>query len=197
MKYFKTIARILVGLVFVASSLMKGIDPLGTAYRITDYFLAFGMPWATQFSGFLSIFLCTLEFIIGICLLLNILMRQISWVLLLMMIYFTVLTFFDARYNLVPDCGCFGDIIKITNLQTFLKNVVLMALVIPVFIYRKQYRSWAPMRAQLGFFIMFIAIFAGMSVHAMYHLPVIDTLPWKVGNTINKQDLKPVKFYVT
>lgn len=197
MKKFVQIARILVGMVFIFSSLVKGIDPLGTAYRIEDYLIVFKMPWATSLSLFLSIFMCTLEFAIGVSLLFNLWIKRIAWLLLAMMIYFTVVTFFDARYNIVPDCGCFGDAIKLTNIQTFLKNIVLMILVIPIFVYRNKFRGWAPVSTQILILLIFAALFAGTSVYAYRHLPLIDFMAWKKGNRINQQKLLPVKFYVT
>lgn len=197
MKNFRNIARILVGLVFIFSGFVKGIDPMGTVFRIQDYFQVFGMPWALQYAPFLSIFLCTLEFTLGIVLLFNVLIKQSAWILFLMMLYFTVLTFFDAVYNLVPDCGCFGDVVKLTNLQTFLKNLVLMALVVVILVSGKKFKPWAPVKGQAGLVLVFAALFAFMTVHAYYHLPVIDVLPWKKGSQINKQELLPIKFYVT
>src|SRR5512137_481269 len=109
MKLIRTILRIIVGLVFVFSGFVKGVDPLGTVYRMNDYFIAFGIPWAMDFSLVLTIFLITLEFLVGISLLLNLHIKWTSWILLPLMTYFTILTLFDALYNLVPDCGCFGD----------------------------------------------------------------------------------------
>ena len=93
MKILRTIFRILVGLVFVFSSFVKGVDPMGTVFRIEDYFVAFGIPWAGQFALFLAILLCTLEFLVGVSLLLNLWIKKMAWLLLLMMTYFTVLTF--------------------------------------------------------------------------------------------------------
>ena len=196
MKLFRNISRILVGLVFVFSGFVKGIDPLGFTYRLEDYFQAFGMSWALPFALYLTIFLCTVEFMIGVSLLLNLWIRGSAWWLLGMMIFFTLLTFFDAVYNMVPDCGCFGDAIKLTNLQTFLKNLIMLVFVIPVFTGRKKFKDWAPKWAQ-GLFILIIAlIFFGISVHSYRHLPMIDFMSWKVGNKVNLAT-KPVKFFVT
>jgi uncharacterized membrane protein YphA (DoxX/SURF4 family) len=196
MKVFRNVSRILIGLVFIFSGFVKGVDPLGTVYRMDDYFLAFGMPWAVPFSLYLSIFLCALEFIVGISMLFNLWIKVTAWFLLGMMLYFTCLTFFDAFYNLVPDCGCFGDAVKLTNMQTFLKNIVLMIFVIPVFAGRKKFSNWAPVWAQKVFLLFFMFSFTGLSVYSYRHLPLIDFMGWKVGNRINVPSV-PLKFYVT
>jgi uncharacterized membrane protein YphA (DoxX/SURF4 family) len=195
MKIFRNVSRILVGLVFIFSGFVKGIDPLGFSYRLEDYFQVFGMPWAVPFALYLTIFLCTLEFTIGISLLFNLWIRVFSWFLLAMMIFFTCLTFFDAISNLVPDCGCFGDAIKLTNLQTFLKNVILFIFVIPIIKDRKKFKQWAPDSAQKMFLLIFWFLFMGVSIYCYRHLPLIDFMGWKVGKKINQQ-ATPQKFYV-
>lgn len=196
MKIFRNFSRILVGLLFIFSGFVKGIDPLGFTYRLEDYFQVFGIPWAIPIALYLTIFLCTLEFLIGISLLFNLWIRNSAWALLGMMIFFTCLTFFDAVYNLVPDCGCFGDAIKLTNVQTFLKNIVLMIFVIPVFAGRKKFKDWAPLMAQKMFLLFFAIAFTGLSVYGYRFLPIIDFMGWRVGNKINIP-AAPVKFYVT
>ncbi|MEI8005730.1 MAG: BT_3928 family protein [Bacteroidota bacterium] len=197
MKILRTIFRILVGLVFVFSSFVKGVDPMGTVFRIEDYFVAFGIPWAGQFALFLAILLCTLEFLVGVSLLLNLWIKKMAWLLLLMMTYFTVLTFIDAIWNLVPDCGCFGDAVKLTNMQTFLKNLVLMFLVVPVFMWRKKYRSALSLNLDIVVLLLFGAAFTWMSVYSARHLPLIDFMAWQKGNRVNKTESLPVKFFVT
>ncbi|HZX61973.1 MAG TPA: BT_3928 family protein [Bacteroidales bacterium] len=196
MKIFRNVSRILVGLVFIFSGFVKGIDPLGMCYRLEDYFQAFGIPWAVPFALYLSIFLCTLEFIIGISLLFNLWIKGSAWALLGMMIFFICLTFFDAVYNLVPDCGCFGDAIKLTNPQTFLKNIILMIFVIPVFAGRKNFKDWAPGWAQKMFLLIFSLSFLGVSIYSYRHLPIIDFMGWRVGSKINLP-ATPLKFFVT
>ncbi|MCK9219613.1 MAG: DoxX family protein [Bacteroidales bacterium] len=197
MKILRNFFRILVGLVFVFSGFVKGIDPLGTVYRMDDYFLAFNLPWASAFSLYLTIFLCTLEFILGVSLLFNLWIRKTAWILLPMMVFFTILTFFDAFYNIVPDCGCFGDALKLTNLQTFIKNLVLIGLVIPVFIWRKKFRSLLPQVGEVGILLLAVFTFASLSIYCYTHLPLIDFMAWKVGNRVNDTKTLPVQFYVT
>jgi len=197
MKLIRTILRIIVGLVFVFSGFVKGVDPLGTVYRMNDYFIVFGTEWAIPFSLYLTIFLCALEFVLGISLLFNLWIRKTAWPLLVVMIYFTVLTFFDAAYNIVPDCGCFGDFLKLTNVQTFLKNLVLMAMIVPIFITRKSFRGLLSIKAESMVLLFFIFAFTGMSVYSYRHLPPVDFLAWKVGNQVNKKSTEPVKFYLT
>lgn len=197
MKILRNTFRILVGLVFIFSGFVKGVDPLGTVYRMDDYFLAFNVAWAMPLSIYLTFILVALEFTIGISLLFNLWIRKTAWALLPMMTFFTILTFFDAVYNLVPDCGCFGDAIKLTNVATFLKNLVLMALVVPVFIWRKKFRSALPLVMDFTLVTMTFLLFAGMSVWCVRHLPLIDFMAWKVGNHVNQAATQPVKFFVT
>jgi hypothetical protein len=113
-----------------------------------------------------------------------------------MLTFFTFLTFFDAVYNLVPDCGCFGDAIKISNLQTFLKNLVLMALVIPIFGSSKKFMGLLSRKMEIMVLAIVFLGFTWMQIHCYRHLPLIDFMGWKVGNQVNKNDQKPVKFYV-
>jgi hypothetical protein len=198
MKIFRTFCRVLVGIVFVFSGFVKGVDPMGTVFRMNDYFIAFGIPWAQYFSLPLTIFLITLEFSLGVSLVFNLWVRRMSFILLPLMIYFTVLTFFDATLNIVPDCGCFGEAVKLTNLQTFLKNLVLMFLVTVIFLQRKQFRSPLPASGQYLLVLLAAAAFACVNIYAYRHLPVIDFMGWKVGNKVNKKEKHAeVKFYVT
>ena len=184
-------------MVFVFSGFVKGIDPLGFVYRIDDYFLAFNVTWAVPFSLYLAILGCTIEIMIGISLLFNLWIRKTAWLLLPIMTFFTILTFFDAIYNLVPDCGCFGDAVKLTNVQTFLKNIVLMVMVVPVFIWRKKYRSALPEVLDFAFLALTMFLSVGMSVYSVRHLPPIDFMNWEIGNRVNKHTTLPVKFFVT
>jgi len=197
MKIVRTLFRVIIGIVFIFSGFVKGIDPLGTVYRMEDYFLAFSTTWANDLALPLAIFLCVLEFVLGISLLFNLWIRKSAWLVLPMMTYFTIVTFFDAFYNLVPDCGCFGDAIKMTNTETFIKNIVLMTMVIPIFLWRKRYKSALKPAGDIVVMAAVTVLFTGLSLYCLWHLPVIDFRDWKTGARINKTSDQSVQFFVT
>ena len=197
MKSIANFSRILTGLVFVFSGFVKGVDPLGTAYRLEDYFIAFHWDVFIPYALFFSILLCTIEFAVGVMLFLNLKMKFTSWILLIMMVYFTGLTLNDAIYNPVPDCGCFGDFIKLTNWQTFYKNLVLMPLAIVIFIYRKKFIPFTTSGIQWITACFFAALFAGFSYYCYTHLPVLDFTEWKTGNKLYPENPKPVNYYLS
>jgi uncharacterized membrane protein YphA (DoxX/SURF4 family) len=111
------VARILVGLLFIFSGLIKLNDPLGFSYKLEEYFEVFHLIFFNQFAVFLSIFLCALEVILGVLLLTGFYAKKIAWGLLLLIVFFTFLTFYSAFFDVVKTCGCFGDAIPLTPWQ--------------------------------------------------------------------------------
>lgn len=180
------VARWFVGLVFLFSSFTKGVDPMGTAFKVQEYMTAWSLgsltfEWALPFAGFLSVALICAEFVIGVLLIFNAYRRLSAWGLALMMLFFTVTTLIDALTNKVTDCGCFGDAVKLTNWQTFWKNIVLDVPAVWIVLTRNLRRKRRFERDG----IVFISGIAVMLVFALYninHEPVIDFRPWKVGN---------------
>ena len=136
MKVIKNIARILLGITFIFSGFVKGIDPWGSAYKFTDYFNAMGMEWLLWAAFPLGVFLAFAEFAIGVALLFNVFIRLFSWLAFLFMAFFLPLTLWVAIKNPVTDCGCFGDALVISNWETFYKNIVLMIFALIVVKYR-------------------------------------------------------------
>ena len=127
-----TVCRLLVGALFIFSSFTKGVDPLGTKYKMLDYLAVYGMTWLNGAALVLAMLMILAEFIVGICLITKVYPRLAVLGATLLMLFFTTTTLFDALYDLVPDCGCFGTAIKMTNWQTFYKNLVIDAVLIPL-----------------------------------------------------------------
>ena len=180
------ICRWVVGLVFLFSSFVKGVDPLGTVYKVQEYMTAWSIgsltfEWAVPLAGVLACALICAEFVVGVLLITNSYRRMTAWLLVLMMLFFTVTTFIDAVTNKVTDCGCFGDAVKLTNWQTFWKNVALDVPTVWIFL------TWH-LRRKKRFerdCIFLVAAVAAMLVFCIYninHEPVIDFRPWKIGN---------------
>lgn len=191
------IFRILIGLVFIFSSLMKGVDPLGTAYRVEDYLEAYGMYSLLNGALAISFFLITVEFLLGIAILLKLKVRLAALGVLLIMAFFTVVTWFDARYTLVPDCGCFGDAVKLSNWETFYKNVVLILLAVVVFFKRKTITSRLPHWMQSLTLIVFTGAFVYFVFYNYNHLPMYDFRDWKEGKDMKNSGEGKAKTFVT
>lgn len=135
MRIFEFISRVLVGSLFIVSGLIKANDPLGFSYKLEEYFapdvlnLPVFEPWALE----LAVFICIVEIVLGVAVLLGSKIKLVSWSLLLMIIFFTFLTFYSAYFNKVTDCGCFGDALKFTPWQSFTKDVILFVLIAVIF----------------------------------------------------------------
>ena len=186
MRLVKNLCRIIVGIVFIYSGFVKGIDPLGSDYKFTDYFNAFGMGWMNATTLFFSFALSLAEFLIGIALLFNLWVSRMAWGSLLFMFFFTPLTLVLALTNPVSDCGCFGDATLLTNWQTFWKNIILLLLAIMIFVYRKEYKSSLPLVGQFSFLALAGAGMLCLSVYCYRHLPVLDFRPYAVGKNITE-----------
>ncbi len=179
------IVRIFTGLLFIFSGLIKLNDPLGFAYKLEEYFEVFHLTFLNPFSVFFSITICALEVFLGIMLLTGIAKRKVNMGLILLIVFFTFLTFYSAAFDAVKSCGCFGDAIPLTPWQSFLKDLVLLALLI--FIYARQ-PAIAPIthnkiaqKLIIGISWIIPLLFG---LYTWYYLPVIDFLPYKEGANV-------------
>jgi uncharacterized membrane protein YphA (DoxX/SURF4 family) len=184
MKVIKHIARILVGITFVFSGFVKGIDPWGSTYKFTDYFNAMGMEWMVWAAIPLGILLAFAEFTIGIALLFNIFIRFFSWMALLFMAIFLPLTLWVAIKNPVTDCGCFGDALVISNWETFYKNVVLTVLAIIVVKTSKDMKCLFNQKIANALGFASIIIYCSTAYYSYNHLPIFDFRPYKIGTNV-------------
>lgn len=180
------VCRWVVGLVFIFSGFVKGVDPMGTTYKVQEYMTAWSVggltfEWALPLAGFLAGALICAEFLVGVLLLTGAFRRLSAWMLALMMLFFTVTTLVDAVTNEVTDCGCFGDAVKLTNWQTFWKNIVLDVPTVWIFLTQKMRYT---RRFERDVIIALAAVLAMVvfEVYNVQHEPVIDFRPWKVGN---------------
>jgi uncharacterized membrane protein YphA (DoxX/SURF4 family) len=180
------VCRLLVGLVFIFSGFVKGIDPLGSVYKFSDYFAAFGWSWLQPLALILSVVLSTAEFLIGVALVVSLRMRTTSWATLVFMTFFTILTLVIAITNPVTDCGCFGDALIISNWQTFYKNLVLLAMAVLVFTYRANFKPQRSAIQEWSFIGIVATLSIVLSLYCLLHLPIIDFRPYRVGTDIVK-----------
>ena len=181
-------ARIILGLIFIISGFTKAVDPIGTAYKFSDYLtLVFEVPQLKFLSFFFAVSLITIEFTVGVMLLFNFMIDIAIWVAVGLLLFFTPITYFLATHDLLYNCGCFGDAIKLSNWETFYKNLIFLALTIPVIIYRKEFKSLVKLRKkQLSWTLTTALLIVIFQFYNYSFLPVFDYRPYKVGTNIIK-----------
>jgi uncharacterized membrane protein YphA (DoxX/SURF4 family) len=184
MKIAGIISKYIVAIVFIFSGFVKCVDPLGTAYKFEDYFIALGWDIFIPLSQTLSIIMCGTELLIGLMLLLNLRVVLASWMALLLMLVFTPLTLWLAVTDKVQDCGCFGDAITMTNWETFFKNVVINLFLVILFIRRKTFVNLIRFRWQFPAAVLTALLILAFEWYNLTHLPVIDFLPYRTGQNI-------------
>ncbi|WP_455069954.1 BT_3928 family protein [Prevotella aurantiaca] len=186
--FLVNICRLLLAATFIFSGFVKAIDPLGSQYKIGDYLTALGMAgkvpeWVQLI---LSISLSGIEFTLGILLLLAIRRHLVSKLSFVLMLGMTIVTLWLTISNPIQDCGCFGDAIHLTNSQTFIKNLVLLAAVVVVMrwpLYQVRFISKTNQWIATYFTMAFIIV---VSLLSLYHLPLFDFRPYYIGQNIWK-----------
>lgn len=174
--------RIILALVFILSGFLKAVDPWGSAIKIGEYLSAFGMEWLSGAQYVLAILQAALELWLGLLLLFNQWRTFSRFMVMISMIGFTILTLIIAITNPVSDCGCFGDAIKLTNWQTFFKNLILLPLSVILFLHTPKENAYANHRGEIILIALLLSFFPGIS--AVYSLPWVDFLPYKIGTNI-------------
>jgi uncharacterized membrane protein YphA (DoxX/SURF4 family) len=207
MKQLVNIARILVGGLFIFSGLVKAIDPLGLAYKMQEFFEVWSneghfkglMQLLNEHALLFSITMITLEVVLGVALLLGSKTRLVSWLLFLLTLFFTFLTSYVLFSGKIRACGCFGDCIPLTPIQTFTKDIVLLMLVLLILFGRKYINPLFSSKVNAGIFLISLLGILGLQWYVLKHLPLKDCLSFKIGNNILElrkmpKDAVPDKF---
>jgi len=202
-----TIVRIVVGVLFIFSGLVKANDPLGLSYKMKEFFEIWnsGLEYGSFFlkdilinlfqflhdhSLSLSVFMIAFEILAGVALLLGWRMKVFSWLLLLLILFFTFLTGYAFYSGKFTNCGCFGDCIPITPKTSFLKDIALTLLILFLFKYRKNIRPYFSSNTNFGIITAVTVFSFGLQWYVLNYLPLIDCLPFKKGNNIPEK-MKP------
>jgi uncharacterized membrane protein YphA (DoxX/SURF4 family) len=178
-------SRIFVGVLFIFSGLIKANDPLGFGYKLQEYFEVFHMPFLSGMATGIAILLCVFEIVLGALLLFGFWRKQVTTGLLVVIIFFTFLTFVSAAFKVVTSCGCFGDAIPLTPWQSFSKDLVLLAMIVYLFKNRDQINPVTnDARWQSGLFAIVLTFSLMFSQFTYSRLPILDFLPYKVGASL-------------
>ena len=188
MKVLVGVSRIFVGVLFIISGLIKLNDPVGFSFKLGDYFApeVLNLPFLEPYALVIAVLVVILEVLLGVMLIVGYAKKFTLWSLLLMIVFFTFLTFYSAYFNKVTDCGCFGDALKLTPWESFSKDVVLLVLILVLYKgsgYIQPFFSKG-VRSITVFISLILCLWLGL--HVLEHLPVIDFRAYKVGTNITK-----------
>jgi uncharacterized membrane protein YphA (DoxX/SURF4 family) len=196
MRILDALVRFFVGGLFIFSGLIKVNDPIGTAIKLEEYFEVF----ATDFSAFFHVFVpwslpmsvvfSVLEVVLGVAVLVKFRMRLTAWLLLLLIVFFTFLTFYSWHFDKVTDCGCFGDAIPLDPRESFFKDLILLVLIIFIFWRRHHYSSVFSTKITDAIVAGVLVINVALALYSIAHLPYIDFRPYHVGADI-QQKMQP------
>jgi uncharacterized membrane protein YphA (DoxX/SURF4 family) len=191
MKAFLWILRIVVGGLFIFSGLVKANDPLGLSYKMDEFFEVWHWDAWRAWSLPLSVVMIGFEIIAGVALLLGYAQRFFAPLLLALITFFTFLTAYVLFSGKIKECGCFGDCIKISNTETFWKDVALLVMAIVLVIFRKRIRPIFSSHVGTSLLVLTIFFSFGVQWWVLEHLPFHDCLPYKVGANLYKGTLPP------
>lgn len=184
MKAIIGISRFIIGVLFIFSGLVKANDPLGLSYKMQEFFEVWNLQQFNSYTLSLSVIMIAFEIIAGVAVLLGWKMRLFSWLLLILIVFFTFLTGYALFSGKIRECGCFGDCIPLQANQSFIKDVVLLFLILLLMPFRDRIKptlSGGGAKIILFFTVVFSFAFQW---YVLQHLPVVDCLPYKVGNNI-------------
>ena len=189
LKVIVNIARLLLAATFLFSGFVKAVDPMGMQYKLQDYLVAMSLysPAVDDSQWWIivmAVALALLEFVIGAMLLFAINRRMMTKVTLLFMAVMTALTVWIYIEDPVPDCGCFGDALILTNGQTLAKNIVLLVASVIVARWPLLMPRMVSLKKQWMIFNFSTVAILALSAYSLYYLPPIDFRPYHVGATI-------------
>lgn len=204
MRIAVAIIRIIVGVLFIVSGLVKANDPLGLSYKMQEFFEIWNTslassgsflksPLTTLFQFFhehslsLSVIMITLEIVAGVALLLGWMKRSVLNLLLLLIVFFTFLTAYAYLSGKFKNCGCFGDCLPITPFTSFMKDVVLLVLIVFLLIFQRYINPIFSKGLQRLTMFFSLLLSLGLQWYVLNYLPLVDCLPFKEGNNITQQ----------
>lgn len=199
-KLITLICQYAVGFLFIFSGLIKANDPRGFGIKLEEYFHVFKqdfgmdklMDLMAASADTIGIILLVVEMVLGVALIVGSWRKFTRWALLVLIVFFTFLTFYSAYFDKVTDCGCFGDAIKLTPWGSFTKDIILLALILVIFVNHNHLQSMFRSRtAGRRIVVLSGVVFLLFTLYTYRYLPIVDFRPYKPGNDIYELSKMP------
>lgn len=173
------VLRWMLGVVFIFSGLVKCVDPVGTSVFVDKYLATYSLEALLPLSLTIAVSLAVVEVAMGILLIIGVLKRYVALASTIFLALFTIITLLSATVLPIGDCGCFGDAVKLTPWQTFLKNLVLLPMAVAV--WRSSETERPKWRRVAIIMAVSVLLPLAINLYALRYLPLVDFMPYKVG----------------
>lgn len=180
-----TAARWLLGGVFLFSGLTKSVDAVGTSVFVEKYLATYGLEVLLPAALGIAIVLAVVEMALGIMLIVGIFRRYVALTTSVFLALFTIITLLSATVLPIGDCGCFGDAVKLTPWQTFLKNILLLPVAVALWCYSERRATRWQTAAIVS--VLAVVIPLGINLYSLRYLPIVDFLPYKEGVNLREE----------
>ena len=179
MRIIRRISAVLIGFVFFLAGILKIMDPVGARLVVEEYLKFLHMGWLNGLAGVLASGMALLEALLGAALITGVWRKVAGLAVGVMTAFFTLLTFFLYLKNPHMDCGCFGEMIHLTHLQTLLKNIILLALWALAFLPLNKLEPTRKVK-YVSFPIAAVSV-VGFLLYSSLTIPLVDFTPFKPG----------------
>ena len=198
MRLLRAICRCIVGILFILSGFLKGIDPIGNALKIKEYLGAFHLDFLDFLSIPGAIILSSAEFLVGVAILKGLRIKLFSKIALWFISFFTLLTLIILIFNPVSDCGCFGEALHLSNQATFIKNLILLGAAVLIYLQRQKIAPVASAKVEWGYLAAYAALILCLQGYSLKNIPQIDFGIYKPGtDLVAKQQYNQEREYET
>src|SRR4028119_2312185 len=172
MKILLSVIRIVVGVLFIFSGLIKANDPTGLSYKMQEFFEVWGLNFLNDYTLAFALIMNAFEIVAGVAVLLGWRMKLFSWLLLLLIIFFTFLTGYALFSGKIKTCGCFGDCIPLTAQQSFIKDLLLLLLILLIFLKKDVIRPVLNSKVSSSLIVLTVLFCTVSQWYVLNHLPV-------------------------
>lgn len=186
MKAVRRVFAVLVGTVFVVAGLLKLMDPTGTGLIMEEYFKFFHLRFMVPSAKVCGTVLALFESLVGCALITGVWRRVTGIISGILLGIFTAVTFVLWLKNPEMECGCFGEAIHLTHLQTLVKNLILLVFWAIAFIPLRTAGKCLKIK-YVSFSIAAISLLL-FTLWSTLSIPMIDFTEYNPGTEISSMD---------
>ena len=175
----KRFCGFITGFVFFLSGMVKLMDPVGAGLVMDEYFSFLHISFLSFSAKAAGVIFALAETVIGTALITGVWRKATAQCAIALQAFFTFLTFLLVIFNPEMDCGCFGEAIHLTHMQTFIKNIILLVLLLAYYIPRDQLGGTLK-KKYISFGLVTISVLA-FTAYSLIYIPLIDFTAYKPG----------------